>query len=132
MRRLLLVALVLTGCAGTVAKEPNFPASVPPGWTRSAVQAIEPAKFPALVQSAGIRQGWQTEYRASDGAVARVDAYAVRSETQGLDLAQRWRSERDNAQFYTEHYLINVAWTQAKHDELVALVRTLPKLVEGR
>jgi hypothetical protein len=61
-----------------------------------------------------------------------VDAYAVLTSTQGLDLVQRWRPERDNAQFYTDHYLLNVAWQQAKHDELAALVRSLPKLVEGQ
>jgi hypothetical protein len=89
-------------------------------------------QFPALVRSAGITQGWQTEYRTADGAVARVDAYALRSNTQGLDLVQRWRAEPNNAQFYTDHYLLNVAWQKAKHDELATLVRSLPKLVEDR
>jgi hypothetical protein len=132
MRLLVAVAALaaLAGCGGTVARQPSFPASVAPSWTRSDVRKIDAAKFPAIVNSAGIKQGWQTEYRAADGAVARVDAYAVRSNSQGLDLVQRWRPERDNAQFYTEHYLLNVAWQNAKRDELAALVRSLPALVE--
>ncbi len=93
---------------------------------------MDASQFPPLVRSARIEHGWHTEYRSSDGAVAQVEAYAIRSSTQGLDLVQRWKPERDNAQFYTEHYLLNVEWTQAKHDELAALVRTLPKLVEQR
>ena len=50
----------------------------------------------------------------------------------GIDLVQKWRPERDNAQFYTDHFLLNVAWQQARHDELASLVRSLPKLVEGQ
>jgi hypothetical protein len=132
MRILLLsLALLLAGCSGApTAKAPAFPEKVDPGWTRSAVQPIDTAKFPPIIQSAGIKQGWQTEYKNAGGAVARVDAYAVRSNTQGLDLVQRWRPERDNAQFYTEHYLLNIAWQGANHDELASLVRSLPKLVE--
>jgi hypothetical protein len=133
MRRIGLALLVmLCGCGGAATREPSFPVTIAPGWTRSPVQPIEASKFPPLIQSAGIKQGWQTEYRTNDGAVARVDAYAVRSNTQGLDLVQRWRPERDNAQFYTDHFLLNVAWQQAKHDELASLVRSLPKLVEGQ
>ena len=130
MRSYLILAVLLGGCGGGT-KEPVFPASVAPNWTRSAVHPIDASQFPALIQSAGIKQGWQTEYRAPDGAAARVDVYAIRSNTQGLDLVQRWHPERDNAQFYTDHFLLNVAWQQAKHDELASLVRSLPKLVEG-
>ncbi len=131
MRRVLWLAVVLVGC-GSGTKEPVFPATVAPGWTRAAVRPIEASQFPPLIQSAGIKKGWQTEYRAQDGAVARVDAYAIASSANGLDLVQRWRPERDNAQFYTDHFLLNVAWQQAKHDELAALVRSLPKMVEGQ
>ncbi len=130
MRRSLVLVLMLAGCA-TGPKEPAFPATVAGGWTRSAVHPIDAARFPPLIRTAGITQAWQTEYRTSDGATARIDAYAVRSSTQGLDLVQRWRPERDNAQFYTEHYLLNAAWQNAKHDELASLLRSLPKLVEG-
>lgn len=126
------VVLIMAGCGGSATKEPVLPANVAPSWTRSAVRPMEALQFPALVQSAGIKQGWQTEYRAADGAVARVDVYALRSSAVGLDLVQKWRPERDNAQFYTEHFLLNVAWQQAQHDELAALVRSLPKLVEGQ
>jgi hypothetical protein len=132
MRAILLLSVMLLGCGSWVTKEPAFPAKVAPGWTRSAIHSIEATQFPPQIRSAGITQGWQTEYRAADGAVARVDAYAVRSNSQGLDLVQRWRPERNNAQFYTDHYLLNVAWQQANHDELASLVRSLPKLVEGR
>jgi len=131
MRRVLLLAVVMLGCGASKSKEPVFPATVPPGWTRSAVQAMDAAQFPQLIRSAGIEHGWQTEYRTTGGAVARVDAYAIRSNTQGLDLVQRWRPERDNAQFYTDHFVLNVAWQQAKHDELASLVRLLPKMIEG-
>jgi hypothetical protein len=93
---------------------------------------MDESQFPALIRSSGIGRGWQTEYRGADGAVARVDAYAIRSNSQGLDLVQKWRAERDNAQFYTDHFLLNIAWRQAKHDELASLVRSLPKLVEGQ
>ena len=128
----LSLALLLPGCGGAGSREPLFPASVAPGWTRSEVHPVEASRFPPLVRSAGIDRGWQTEYRSSDGGVARVDAYAVRSNTQGLDLVQRWRPERDNAQFYTDHFLLNVAWQGAKHDELASLVRSLPKMIEGQ
>jgi hypothetical protein len=132
MRILLLaVALALAGCSGgSTAKAPAFPEKMEPAWSRSAVQPMDAVKFPAIAKSAGIQQAWQTEYRSPDGAVVRVDAYAVKSNTQGLDLAQRWLKERDNAQFYTDHYLLNVAWQGAKHDELASLVRSLPKLIE--
>jgi hypothetical protein len=132
MRRLLIVAVMLIGCSGSAVKEPIFPETIAPAWTRSSIRSIAASEFPPLIQSAGVQKGWQTEYRAKDGAIARVDAYAIRSNTQGLDLVQRWRPERDNAQFYTDHYLLNVAWQQAKHDELASLVRSLPKLVEGQ
>lgn len=128
---LLLAATLLLSCSGTRSKEPTFPATVPPNWTRSTVHPMDPSQFPPIVRDAGIKQAWQTEYRAADGAVARVDAYAIRYSAQGLDLVQRWRPERDNAQFYTEHFLLNITWQQAKHDELASLVRSLPKLVEG-
>jgi hypothetical protein len=95
------------------------------------VHTVDAAQFPALVRSAGLKQGWQTEYRAADGATARVDAYAIGGSAVGLDLVQRWRPERDNAQFYTDHFLLNVAWQKAQHDELASLVRSLPKMVEG-
>lgn len=132
MRSWLVVAVLLVGCGGAT-KEPVLPEKVPPAWTRSgAISPIDAAKFPAIIQSAGIKQGWQAGYRAPDGASARVDVYAVRSNAQGLDLVQRWRPERDNAQFYTDHFLLNVAWQQAQHDELAALVRALPKLIEGQ
>jgi len=132
MYRVLMVAVVLFGCGRATSKEPAFPLNVAPGWTRSDVHTIDPARFPQLIQSAGIKHGWETEYRATDGGVARVDVYAVRSNTQGLDLVQRWRPERDNAQFYTDHYLLNIAWQGAKHDELASLVRSLPKLIESQ
>ena len=131
--RILMMGAVLAafvGCSGSATRQPAFPEAVAPGWTRAAVGEIDASKFPAIVSSAGIKQGWHTEYRAGDGGVVQVDAYAVRSNTQGLDLVQRWRPERDNAQFYTEHYLLNVAWRGAKHDELASLVRSLPTLVE--
>jgi len=130
MRRVLLITALLAGCRATGTRTPAFPATAAPNWTRGPVRSLEAAQFPLLVRQAGIKQGWETEYHAPDGGVARVDAYAVLSNTQGLDLVQRWRPERDNAQFYTEHYLLNVAWHQAKHDELAALVRSLPKMVE--
>jgi len=130
MRIVALVVAVLLGC-NRAPREPVFPESIPPGWTRSAVHPIVASKFPRLIRNSGVERGWETEYRAVDGAVAVVDAYTVRSNTQGLDLVQQWRPERDNAQFYTDHFLLNVAWRQAKHDELAALVRSLPKLVEG-
>jgi hypothetical protein len=131
MRRLLLLTVMLVGCGG-VAKEPVFPETVAPGWTRSAVKTMDAASFPALLRAAGIKKGWETEYRTAGGAVAKVDAYAIQSNTQGLDLVQRWRPERDNAQFYTDHFLLTVAWQKAQHDELASLVRSLPKLVEGK
>jgi hypothetical protein len=131
MRLVLVLAVVLMGCGGARTKEPAFPATVAPGWTRSAVHSINASQFPPIIRDAGIKQAWQTEFRAPDGATARVDAYAIHSSTQGLDLVQRWRPERDNAQFYTDHFLLNVAWQQAKHDELASLVRSLPKLIEG-
>jgi hypothetical protein len=130
MRGVLFLAIVLAGCSGGT-KAPVLPADVAPGWTRSEVHAMDASQFPPLIRSAGITQGWQTEYRAHDGAMARVDAYAIRYSAQGLDLVQRWRPERDNAQFYTDHFLLNIAWQNAKHDELAALVRSLPKIVEG-
>ena len=125
-----LLALALLSCSHA-PKEPIFPATIAPGWTRSAVHSLEKAQFPTLLRNNGIERGWETEYRAADGAVAVIDAYAVQSNTQGLDLVQKWRPERNNAQFYTDHFLLNVAWQQAKHDELASLVRSLPKLVEG-
>ena len=131
MRIVVVLCLILTACSKP-PKDPVFPESIAPGWTRAAVKPMDASQFPPLIRKNGIERGWQTEYRASDGAVARVDAYAVRSNTQGLDLVQKWRPERDNAQFYTDHFLLNVAWQQAKHDELAALVRSLPKLVEGQ
>jgi hypothetical protein len=131
MRRIVLLAVILL-CCSRAPKEPVFPESIAPGWTRASVHSMDASQFPPLIRSSGIERGWQTEYRAADGAVARVDAYAVLSSTQGLDLVQKWRPERDNAQFYTDHFLLNVAWQQAKHDELASLVRSLPKLVEGQ
>ena len=132
MRGWVLAAMVLAGCGSSAVKEPAFPASVAPGWTRSDVHKLDASQFPPIIHEAGIQQGWETEYRSPDGAVARVDAYAIRSSANGLDLVQRWRPERDNAQFYTDHFLLNVAWEKAKHDELAELVRTLPKVVEGK
>ena len=132
MRKWLVVALVLAGCGSDRVKEPILPATVAPGWTRSDVRPIAASQFPPILQSAGVNQGWQTDYRAADGAVARVDVYAIKSSANGLDLVQRWRPERDNAQFYTDHFLLNVAWQKAQHDELAALVRSLPKLVGGQ
>jgi hypothetical protein len=129
MRKAVFVVLVLTACGGGV-REPEFPASVPPGWTKSAVKAMDVAQFPELVRNAGVSRAWQAEYREPDGASARVDVYAIRSGTQGLDLVQRWRPEKDNAQMYTEHYLLNVAWQQAKRDDVASLVRSLPKLLD--
>ena len=131
MRRLVVLAVMLLGC-GRAPKEPVFPESIAPGWIRGLVHPMDSAQIPPLIRNSGIERAWQTEYRAADGAVARVNAYAVRSNTQGLDLVQKWRPERDNAQFYTDHFLLNVAWQQAKHDELATLVRSLPKLVEGQ
>jgi hypothetical protein len=125
-----LLVLALLSC-NHAPKEPIFPTTIAPGWTRSAVHSLDKAQFPTLLRNSGIEQGWETEYRAADGAVAVIDAYAVQSNTQGLDLVQKWRPERNNAQFYTDHFLLNVAWQQAGHDELASLVRTLPKLVEG-
>jgi hypothetical protein len=130
MRIVALVAVVLLSC-NRAPKEPVFPESIPPGWTRSAVHSLDKAQFPSLLRNSGIERGWETEYHAADGAVAVIDAYAVQSSTQGLDLVQKWRTERNNAQFYTDHFVLNVAWQQAKHDELASLVRSLPKLVEG-
>jgi hypothetical protein len=131
MRRILVAALVLAGCGGGRVKEPAFPANVAPGWTRGEVKVVEAAKFPALVRAAGITQGWETEYRAADGAVARVDAWGLKASAQGLDLVQKWHPARDRAQFYTEHYLLDVGWEKAGRDELAALVRGLPRMVEG-
>jgi len=128
-----LFALLLIGCSsGSSVKEPSFPEKIAPDWTRSTVQPLDAAKFPPIVQTAKIQRGWQTDYRSGDGATVHVDAYAVRSNTQGLDLVQRWRAQRDNAQFYTDHFLLNVAWHGAKHDELASLVRSLPKLIEAQ
>jgi hypothetical protein len=132
MRILLLLAVVLAGCGSGGPKDPVFPATVAPGWTRSEVKSLDAASFPALLRAAGVKQGWETEYRTGGGAKAQVDAYAIQSNTQGLDLVQRWRPERDHAQFYTDHFLLNIAWQNAGHDELASLVRTLPKLVEGQ
>ena len=95
------------------------------------MRPLDKAQFPSLLRNRGIDRGWETEYRAADGAVAVIDAYALQSNEQGLDLVQKWRAERNHAQFYTDHFLLNVAWQQAKHDELASLVRSLPKLVEG-
>jgi hypothetical protein len=92
---------------------------------------LDAAQFPRVVRENGIDKGWEAEYRAADGAVAVVDVYAVPSSAQSLDMVQRWRPERNNAQFPTEHFLLNVAWQGASHDELASLVRSLPKLVEG-
>ena len=122
----LAAVLLMAGCGGQEAKEPAFPASIAPAWTRGAVQPIASGQLPAIVSAAGLVHGWQTEYRAGV-AVAKVEAYALRNSAQGLDLVQRWKPQRDNAQFYTEHYLINIAWSGTKHDELAALVRSLPK-----
>jgi hypothetical protein len=127
---LLAVAIILLGCSRG-PKEPVFPESIAPAWTRLAVHSINVSQFPHVIRESGIERGWEVEYRGADGAVAVIDAYAVRSNTQGLDLVQRWRPERNNAQFYTDHFLLNIAWQQAKHDELASLVRSLPKLVEG-
>lgn len=124
---LLLLLVSLTGCSSPEVKEPPFPASLPPSWTRGAVQPLGSAQFPPIVRAAGLDHAWQTEYRGAGNAVAKVEAYALRNSAQGLDLVQRWKPERDNAQFYTDHYLLNVAWTGAKHDELASLVRSLPK-----
>jgi hypothetical protein len=129
MRKLLLFTAFLMAC-GSSSKEPVFPASIPPNWTRSAVHAIEASKFPPIIRDAGVKQAWQTEYQAADGGKARVDVYGI-PPTMGLDLVQRWRPERDNAQLYTEHFLLNVAWEKAKRDEIGSLVRSLPKLIEG-
>jgi len=41
----------------------------------------------------------------------------------------RWRTDRNNTQFYTDHFWLNVAWQKARHDELVSLVRSLPKMI---
>jgi hypothetical protein len=131
MRRILVAVLVLAGCGGGRVKEPAFPASMAPGWTRGAVRAMDAAQFPPLIREAGIKQGWETEYRAADGAVARVDAWGLKASAQGLDLVQKWRPVRDHAQFYTEHYLLDVGWEKAGRDELAVLVRGLPKMVEG-
>lgn len=125
-----LLAATLLSCSHA-PKEPVFPESIPPAWTRSAVLSLNASQFPRLLRESGIERGWETEYHAADGAIAVIDAYAVLSNTQGLDLVQKWRVERNNAQFYTDHFLLNVAWQQAKHDELASLVRSLPKLVEG-
>ena len=128
---LLALALAFLECS-RAPREPAFPESIAPGWTRGSVHPMDASEFPPLIRSSGIDRGWQTEYHAPDGAVARVDAYAVRSNTQGLDLVQKWRPERGNAQFYTDHFLLNVAWQGAAHDELASLVRSLPKVVEGQ
>jgi len=127
------LALLLIGCSsGSSVREPVLPEKIAPDWTRKKVEPLETAKFPAVLQTANVQRGWQTDYRTADGATVHVDAYAIRSNTQGLDLVQRWRPERDHAQFYTDHFLLNVAWQGAKHDELAALVRSLPKIVEGQ
>lgn len=94
------------------------------------MHSLAGSQFPEVLHGSGIDKAWETEYRAADGAIAVVDVYAVRSNTQGLDLVQRWRPERDHARFYTDHFLLNVGWRDAKHDELAALVRSLPKLIE--
>jgi hypothetical protein len=125
------LTLALVGCSGG-PKEPVFPETIAPGWTRSEVHSMNASHFPVLIRSSGVERGWETEYRAPDGALAVIDAYAVQSNTQGLDLVQKWRPERNNAQFYTDHFLLNVAWQQANHDELASLVRSLPKRVEGK
>jgi len=125
-----LLGATLLSCS-RAPKEPIFPESIPPGWTRSAIHSLSASQLPRLLRESGIERGWEAEYHATDGAVAIIDAYAVRSNTQGLDLVQKWRVERNNAQFYTDHFLLNVAWQQAKHDELASLVRSLPTLVEG-
>lgn len=130
MRIAVLVAVVLVGCS-RAPQEPVFPETIAPGWTRSAVHPLDRNHFPPLLRDGGVERGWETEYHASDGAIAVVDVYGIASSTQGLDLVQKWRPERDKAQFYTEHFLLNVAWQEAKHDELASLVRSLPKLVEG-
>jgi len=132
MRKVLGFVLLMWGCSGPSAKAPVLPEHVAPSWTRSTVQPIEASQLPMLLQSAGIKQGWKTEYRSAGGALARVETYAIRSNTQGLDLVQRWQPVRDHAQFYTDHYLLNVSWEQAQHDELASLVRSLPKMVEGQ
>jgi hypothetical protein len=131
MRIVLLVAAAILLSCNRAPKEPVFPESIPPGWTRSAVHTLNAAQFPKVVRDSGIQKAWEAEYHTTDGAVAVADVYAVQSNTQGLDLVQRWRPERNNAQFYTDHFLLNVAWQGAKHDELASLVRSLPKLVEG-
>ncbi len=131
MRRAIAMAVMLAACSRP-PKEPSFPGSIAPSWTRSAMHSLPESQFPRVVRDSGIHRGWEAEYRASDGAVAIVSAYAVQSNTQGLDLVQRWRPERNNAQFYTDHFVLNVAWREAKHDELAPLVRSLPKLVEGQ
>jgi len=95
------------------------------------VHSINAPQFPRLLRESGIERGWEAEYHSNDGAVAVVNVFAVQSNTQGLDLVQKWRPERNNAQFYTDHFVLNVAWQGAKHDELASLVRSLPKLVEG-
>jgi hypothetical protein len=126
----LLVTVVLMGCSGG-PREPVFPEKIAPGWTRSGVHPLIASQFPKLLRDSGIGQGWEAEYQSADGAVAVINVYAVQSNTQGLDLVQRWRPERNQAQFYTDHFVMNVAWQQAQHDELASLVRSLPKLVEG-
>lgn len=125
------VALLLIGC-GQAPVEPVLPPGIPPSWTRGPVHALIPDQLPKIIRDARLDRGWETEYRASDGATAVVDVYGLRSSAQGLDLVQRWHPERDQAQFYTEHFLLNIAWQKAPHDELAALVRSLPKLVEGK
>ena len=128
---LLCVLCSLIGCGASGVKPPNLPASVAPDWTRGSVQEMPAAEFPDLVRTSGVKQGWRTEYRTAAGTPARVDVYGLSSSSQGLDLVQKWHPQPENAQFYTEHYLLNVAWQKdAKHDELASLVRSLPKLVE--
>jgi hypothetical protein len=133
MRRISMAAcLWMAACGGAGVRPPELPASVAPDWTRGAVETVSAGQFPELLRSAGVKQGWRTEYREADGTSAVVDVYGLRSSAQGLDLVQKWHPRPENAQFYTEHYLLNIAWTQgAKRDALAALVRSLPKLVEA-
>ena len=120
---ILLASLWLAACGSTVPAQPDLPASVSPGWTRTLIEHLpEP---PPGVSKDGNPDCWKATYSGPGTATATVCSYKV--ETSAFEALQRTRAEANTVKFQSGSRFILIHWTTATRDEIAILIRGVQK-----
>lgn len=123
---LCLASVLLASCGASAPGQPDLPASISPGWTRTQFEHLTAP--PVQVAKDGNPDCWKATYSGPGVATAAVCAYKV--ETSAFEAVQRTRAEANTVRFQSGRQFILIQWTTATRDEIATLIRGVQKALK--